>query len=504
MITAKVSNSLFHEVDAQAYIVIQEQGCDLPSDCSEGCSKLYPHYESVLKQSDFTGASGQVCSMTGERNGESIYLIFIGLGSLECSKEDKMERYRRAVGTTIRQLEKLKIKRFVRIFPDHERYEVEPYVMSKEMVSTSYIASYHFNQFITDEKRHMNDEYEVTICAPSSLHDAIITGVEMGTRIGHAVNQARHWCDLPPQVLTPEHLAEQAHHVAEPHDNLTCRIFTQKECIEMGMGGLEAVSRGSNQEARCVVMEYKTDDPDAQTVGLVGKGVTFDSGGLSIKPAGAMEDMKDDMAGAASVIATMQALAYLKPKVNVVAVTPITENLTGGSAFKPGDIISHYNGVTSEVRNTDAEGRLILADALAYIIERYNVDALINTATLTGACAYALGPFYAGLMSKHDEFAGKMIEASKRSGDRVWPLPFHDDYKVAVKSKVADVCNIGCRQVRAGTITAGFFLSHFVDDRPWIHLDVAGTSFNVPHRSYYRPGGTGFGVRLFVDLLMNW
>jgi leucyl aminopeptidase len=185
--------------------------------------------------------------------------------------------------------------------------------------------------------------------------------------------------------------------------------------------------------------------------------------------------------------------------------TPICENLPSGKATKPGDIIRFYNGKTAEVRNTDAEGRLILADALSYAVQHYQPDFIIDLATLTGACAYALGPFYSGMMSKSDEFMKKVEHASELSGDRVWRLPFHDDYKVAIKSAVADMCNAGNNRYRAGAITAGFFLSNFVGDTPWVHLDIAGTAFDVPDMPYYRTGNaTGFGVRLLVELAVHW
>ena len=214
--------------------------------------------------------------------------------------------------------------------------------------------------------------------------------------------------------------------------------------------------------------------------------------------------MKDDMAGAAAVISTMEMIAHLKPRVNVVAFAPLSENMPSGNATRPGDVVQFYNGKTAEIKNTDAEGRLILADALSYAVKHYSPDAIIDFATLTGSCSYALGPFFAGLMSQHEELTQRILSAGQRSGDRVWPLPFHDDYKPAVRSTVADLCNEGSSTYRAGAITAGFFLQNFVGTVPWVHLDIAGTSFNVPDMSYYRPGATGFGVRLLADLFMHW
>ena len=299
-------------------------------------------------------------------------------------------------------------------------------------------------------------------------------------------------------------MAQKAERIAKEF-KLKYTVFNEKEINQMGMGGLAAVSAGSDLDCQLVIMEYKTAKKNAPTLAFVGKGITFDSGGLSIKPANHMETMKEDMSGAAAVIATMASIAQLKPDVNVIAVAPLSENLPSGKAIKPGDIVTFYNGKTAEIKNTDAEGRLILADALSYVVKHYKPDAIIDIATLTGACSYALGPFYCGMMSNHDDLVARLQESSERSGDRVWRLPLSDDYKPAIRSIVADICNIGSPKYLAGATTAALFLQNFVDDVPWVHLDIAGTAFDVPDLPYYRPhSATGFGVRLLVDLAMSW
>jgi leucyl aminopeptidase len=203
-------------------------------------------------------------------------------------------------------------------------------------------------------------------------------------------------------------------------------------------------------------------------------------------------------------LVALEALAHLKPDVHVIGVAPLAENLPSGKATKPGDIVQFYNGKTAEVKNTDAEGRLILADALSYVTKHYKPDAIVDIATLTGACAAALGPFYSGLMSCHDELVEKIMESGHRAGDHVWRLPLNDDYAAAIRSDVADLSNIGSQRYMAGAVTAAYFLKQFVHDTPWAHLDIAGTAFNVPDIPYYRTGATGVGVRLLVDLAMNW
>lgn len=503
MIKCRVSSEKLYTQKADAYVVFVDDTFTYNDQMKELAARFYPALESVIKQRSFKGGAGEQLAVSGSNGTELAEIILIGLGSIAKPWADRLERLRRAAGQVMRIAERVKIGSLAVQVPDEHWFATDAYTVAKELVATMNMAIYHFDQYITDESRKHRTDYDVILCAPALLHNAINVGIEEGGHIGFAVNQARHWCDLPPCIMTPTNMAEHAQRIAKTH-NLKCTVFNAKQIREMGMGGLWAVSKGSAEECRLVILEYTSTHPNAETVAFVGKGVTFDSGGLSIKPAARMDEMKDDMAGAAAVISTMELLAHLKPQVNVIGIAPITENLPSGTATKPGDIVQFYNGKTAEIKNTDAEGRLILADAMSYAIKHYKLDAMIDVATLTGSCAYALGPFFCGLMSQYEDLSEKIIAASKRSGDRVWPLPFHDDYKVAVRSSVADICNIGNESYRAGAITAGFFLQNFVGNVPWVHLDIAGTSFNVPDMSYYRPGATGFGVRLLADLVMNW
>lgn len=503
MLKLTLSEAQLASQKAQAYVIL----CDDAMKCGQQIDTLaqqfYPPLRAVIEQRKFTGAAGSSLVVTGTLQGNAVLLILIGLGAKTRPAHDRLEQVRRAMGQVIRIAEQTKSNHLAIQTPDHHWFETDSYTLAREMVSALAMTVYHFDQFITDASRKHCSEYNIIFCAPALEHDRMNVGIEHGQRIGFAVNQARYWCDLPACFLTPTVLADHAKRISDVHQ-LACKIFTEKEIKKMGMGGLSGVSQGSAEECRLVVLEYKTDAPHAPTIGLVGKGVTFDSGGLSIKPAHRMDEMKDDMAGAAAVISSMELIAHLKPRVNVIGIAPITENLPSGTALRPGDIITFYNGKTAEVKNTDAEGRLILADALSYAVKHYKLDALMNFATLTGSCSAALGPFFCGLMSKHDNLSDQILKASLQSGDRAWRLPFHDDYKVAIRSTVADLCNIGNESYRAGSITAGFFLQNFVDDVPWAHLDIAGTSFNIPDISYYRPGATGFGVRLLANLLLTW
>lgn len=502
MLSFKLKNQHMMQHDADLYVGFCSQNT-LPENVIKDFSTLYAPLQEVIKTRNFVGAAGSQLLLAAIKNNKPVSLLLVGIGSEKKSAADRLEYARRAMGLVIRAAENVKAARVAVLMPDHNWFGINDFELTKELVSVAMMAAYHFDQFITDPAHKLTRDIEILLCAPEMLHDQISVGVEFGQRIGHAVNQARQWCDLPADILTPTILANHAIRIAEVH-NLKITVYDEPTIKKMGMGGLAAVGAGSAQECRFVAIEYKASHKDAPTIVLTGKGVTFDSGGISIKPANRMDEMKDDMAGAAAVISTMEAIAHLKPRVNVIGITPIAENMPSGTAVKPGDIVTFYNGMTAEVKNTDAEGRLILADALSYAVKHYKPDMIINVATLTGSCAAALGPFFAGMMSNHDIIVEKLTRASQRSGDRLWRLPFHDDYKRAVRSHIADICNIGNDTYKAGAITAGFFLQHFVGETPWVHLDIAGTSFNVPDMSYYRPGATGFGVRLFIDFLMNF
>jgi leucyl aminopeptidase len=274
-------------------------------------------------------------------------------------------------------------------------------------------------------------------------------------------------------------------------------VLGREEITERGMGGLEAVSQGTAEEPKLIVLRHRAGAESGETLGLVGKGVTFDTGGISIKPSGGMQEMKMDMSGAAAVIEAVGAIAELELPLNVTAVVPATENMPSGTAIKPGDIITQLNGKTVEVNNTDAEGRLILADALAYAVEE-GVDRVVDLATLTGAVLVALGSTYAALISNDDELAERVEGSAERTGELAWRLPLHPEFKELTKGDEADLTNAASKR-KAGTIYAASFLEEFVDATPWVHLDIAGTAWDVG-REYVGKGPTGYGVRLLVDL----
>jgi leucyl aminopeptidase len=268
------------------------------------------------------------------------------------------------------------------------------------------------------------------------------------------------------------------------------------------MGMLLGVSKGSEEPAKLIVLEYRPAGAK-QTVALVGKGITFDSGGISLKPGKSMDEMKYDMCGSAAVLGAMSAVAQLKPKVNVIGVVATSENMPSGTAQRPGDIVTAYNGKRVEILNTDAEGRLVLGDALAYTVDKLKPDAIIDLATLTGACVVALGHYIAGAITNNEDLMRQLQSAAQRTGERVWELPNDPDYSEALKGAHGDLQNIA--DGGAGTIIGGIFLEHFVGDTPWVHLDIAGVAWGVKSIDYHpSKSATGFGVRLLLDLLQQW
>ena len=322
--------------------------------------------------------------------------------------------------------------------------------------------------------------------------------VRRGEVLANAVAWARDLVNTPAGDLPPAQLAREAQRMAKS-EGLTCTVRTEAQLKKDGFGGILGVGQGSVNPPRLIELSYEG-DRGGRPIALTGKGVAFDSGGLSIKDAKGMELMKIDMGGAASILATMKAIARLEPKINVIAAIPTAENMPSGSAQKPGDVIRHYGGKTSEVLNTDAEGRLILADALALLAEK-RPACIIDTATLTGACMIALGTDIGGALGNDDELVQEVVAAGRAVGEPIWPLPLHRDYRRLIDSTVADVKNIGDRW--GGAITAALFLAEFVGDVPWVHLDIAGPTFSEKGHDLGPKGATGFPARALVRFVLD-
>jgi leucyl aminopeptidase len=314
--------------------------------------------------------------------------------------------------------------------------------------------------------------------------------LEQARAVADAVNLVRDLINEPPNVMTPRALAEQAKQVAK-QGKLECEIWDRPRICAEGMNLLAAVNAGSAQEPRFIRLRYKPEKPSKRRIVLIGKGLTFDSGGLCLKPPKGMQDMKCDMSGGALVLATMAAVAARKPKAEVIALIPATENMPGGNAARPGDIVAAYGGKTVEIINTDAEGRLIMADTLGYA-RKLEPTVIIDHATLTGACMVALGPYAAGLFANHDGEADRLLRAAAKTGEQYWRLPLAEDLRDMLHSDVADVKNVG--EQYGGAITAALFLRQFVNSTPWLHIDIAGPAYLEKSTGYAPRGGTGFGL----------
>jgi leucyl aminopeptidase len=433
-------------------------------------------------------AKGAFKKLTMLRPGSPARVVAVGLGKRE---DWEPERARVAGALAVRQAKTVGAKALAWALPE----EGDDAAVATALVEGTILGSYEFDRFKSkddDEDDSENELASLTLLTGADVAEA----VEVARIASDAANRARDLQSLPSNFVTPSYLADRAAELVAAHDKLSLEVLDREAIIAKKMGGLEAVAKGTEEEPRLIILRYEGGG-SGPTVGFVGKAVTFDTGGISIKPSGGMEEMKMDMSGGAAVLEAMGAIAELGLAVNLIAAIPSTENMPSGHAVKPGDIITQYNGKTVEVNNTDAEGRLILADALAYTSE-LGAEKLVDLATLTGAVLIALGSTYAALISNDDAWAEQVRQAGDDSGELLWRLPLHEEYKEITKGSVADLTNASSKR-KAGTIYAGSFLEEFTDDKPWAHLDIAGTAWDQG-RAYVGSGPTGFGVRLLVDL----
>lgn len=417
-------------------------------------------------------------------------VMIVGLG-----KKDKLdgEMLRRACGRAIKKCIQKEISEALFVVPFTEVLHMEPDVILEAMVEGALLGNYQFDRF---KKPKHPSLLKIAFAVPKG-------SVQHARRLSQKINiicdgtlLAREWVIIPSNLKRPEQFARSLVQAAEK-ENLKTEVLDHTALKKKNFGALLAVAAGSDANARMVILEH---DPGntAQTLALVGKGVTFDSGGINLKPQGSLEDMKMDMAGAAAVAATMITAARLKLPVRLIGVLPLVENMPSGSATRPGDIVKSFSGKTIEINNTDAEGRLILADALSYVIQTYKPDAVVDLATLTGACVVALGERIAGVFSPDDEMSETLVASGRKTFERCWKMPLPEDYRDLLKSEFADICNItGLKW--GGAITAALFLSEFTENTRWMHVDIAGPAYVKKETAYCGVGGTGFGVRLLCD-----
>jgi len=441
-----------------------------------------------------TDASSDFKSQVIVYPGKPERVVIIGLGP----KSDFTTEKARVIGAVSQKaLKQVKGEALAWMLPEAPE-GIEPGAVAAALVEGAGLASFDFDRYKSGSD---GEEAPPSLKAVEINTDQDVADmVRVGEVVANSGNAARYLQSLPANEATPEYLAGRASEIAGAHEKVTVEILDREGIIKAGMGGLEAVSKGGEHvEPRLITLKY-TGKGEGEKLGLIGKSVTFDTGGISIKPSAGMHEMKMDMSGGAAVLEAVDAIAELDLPLDIIAVLPSTENMPSGTALKPGDIITQLNGKTVEVTNTDAEGRLILADALVHCA-REGADRMIDLATLTGAVLIGLGSTYAALISNDDDLAGQIENAADRTGELVWRLPLHDEYKDLTRGEITDLVNASAQR-KAGTIYAGSFLEEFTEGKPWAHLDIAGTAWDTG-REYWGKGPTGFGVHLLVALARN-
>ncbi len=462
--------------------------------------RVFKSIKSHLEQGDFKAKFGEIY-LTYLFDDRSIAkrVAIIGLGK----KADFTEEKLRQAGSKIAQyMRDLGLNNFTTTIFGSPQMDAK--IRFKSIIEGVALGLYKFDRYKSqpangDEKKISEVEFlfpeNIEINQPEWEDE-----LNKSLSIISAVYLSRNLANNPASVVTPKFLAQTARNISKSSAAFTCEIFGEEDLEKNKMNAILDVGRGSDCESHLIILNYKPANAQNQKpIVLVGKGVCFDSGGISIKPSDNMDEMKMDMSGAATVLAVMKAAADLKLPIHIAGVIPAVENIPGPKSYKPGDIIRTYSGKTIEVLNTDAEGRIILADALSYAVKKLQPELMIDLATLTGACVVALGYHYAAILGNDEKLVSDLIEAGKKTNEKIWPLPLDDDFKKQIESEIADMRNIGGRP--GGTITAAMFLKEFVGNTPWAHIDIAGTAILNERKPYAAKGGSGFGVRLLLEFL---
>ena len=450
---------------------------------------------SSIKQTigDMCGTFGKI-SVIPTTNKKTQRILLAGLGKKEKITNDTI---RFVSGKIAQKARELKLREFSIIVPPGSI--VEPSLSVVQIVEGCKMSLYKFEKY---KSKKENSIPNLTILIPKS--EKVSKAIKIAEIVSDGTIYTKNIANLPPNECTPTTLANFAKIIAKKN-NMRCNVISKNDLKKKGFGGITAVGQGSKNEPKLIILEYNRGSRNEKPIVLVGKAVTFDTGGISLKPGEKMDEMKFDKCGGCTVIGIMKAVSELKLPINVVGIVPSVENMPSGESYRPGDIIKLYNGKTAEILNTDAEGRLILADALSYGEKQYSPKAIIDFATLTGACIIALGTNIAGMVSNNDKLTQKIIESSKRTTEEIWELPLNDDYMDMIKSDVADMKNVGIGRA-AGTITAAAFLKNAIENTPWVHIDIAGVAWTqvaTKDKPYNPKGATGFGVRLILDYLQN-
>ena len=452
------------------------------------------HLSNLIRRGDIDGKAGQSLVLYNVPGMLADRIILVGCGR-ERDLDD--QKYKKIIQSSIKQINQTGATEAVSYLPELNIKGRDMHWKIRQAVEITSGYLYKFNEFKSKKKREKKSLRKMVLTVPSRRELPIgDAAIKEGMAISKGIRLTRDLANRPSNICTPTHLASQAQQLAKSYKSVKVNVLEKDDMKELGMNSLLSVSAGSAEPPKLITLEYYNDKADKKPIVLVGKGVTFDTGGISIKPSPAMDEMKFDMCGAASVLGTVCATAEMKLPVNLVGVIPTVENMPSSTATNPGDIFTSMSGQTVEVLNTDAEGRLILCDALTYS-DRFNPDVVIDIATLTGACVIALGKFATGLLSNHNPLANDLLSAGEYSNDRAWQLPLWDEYQPLLDSPFADIANIGGRE--AGTITAACFLSRFTKKYRWAHLDIAGTAW----LSGTKKGATGRPVRLLTQYILD-
>ena len=489
MVTVKVEKAKIDQKQTSLLVIGVFEGEQDFSQSKELDPAVFASIKETLDNKEFRGSFGTSILVYTLGKGPMKKIMLLGLGKREKFTD---ESARICAGKAAQKVKDLAIKEFsILQFSNLDEGLIEA------MTEGVSLALYSFDKYKSESKSAKVEEVSILINSDSPKFQTV---AEKASLVVEAVNFCRDIGNLPPNDCPPAQLASIALSLAQDH-GLKVRVIDRYELENMGMGGIVAVGKGSNSPPKLIILEYNGAG-DQKPYLLVGKAVTFDTGGISIKPGEKMDEMKFDKCGGCTVLAVMRAVASMKIAANVVGIVPSVENMPSSTSYRPGDIIKMYNGKTVEVLNTDAEGRMILADALAYGIATYSPKAVIDLATLTGAAIIALGANVAALVGTNKQLADKLRKLSDKTGEKMWELPLYDEFHEQIKSTYADIRNIGGRP--GGAITAAAFLSNFVNGAPWVHIDIAGTAWTQDgtyERSYNPKGATGFGVRTLVKLL---
>jgi leucyl aminopeptidase len=478
---------------------LHENDLELTPELQEMDKKMNGLIAGILSEAFFKGKEGEteILLTGGQINAKR--LLLLGLGKQESLTGETL---RKAAATSMQSAGKLKAATLAVMIPGKVQMTLEE--VGRSLNEGVILGAYQFLGYKTDDETREKQSTVQTVLfnrAETMSADELAKGLESGRILGESVNMARDLVNEPPNVMDPQEFVRRARELAQ-HTGLEMKVLEREDMEKMKMGCILGVTSGSVRPPAMIVLRHNGAGDEAEdTIGLVGKGITFDSGGISLKPGEGMDEMKGDMAGAAAVLGAMAALARAKVQANVLAVIGLCENMPSGTAYRPGDILTSMNGKTVEVLNTDAEGRLVLADCVAYA-QHLGATRLIDVATLTGACVIALGSHATGVVSNDDGWQQTLIDAGNATGEPCWPLPAFDGYAEQIKSDIADLKNIGGRE--GGAITAALFIRSFVEDKPWIHLDIAGTSYTKKPKVYQVKGGTGVAVRTLYRTVQAW